>query len=153
MFALKGNIEAVSFVTMLFGVLHFWDDLEDRDQKISRDSVNAVMYNALIDLPRNSFYQANFNYLSPLIEIAILNWHAANAMEATESLDDKRIAFISRSDYCSVMIACARLVGGFEWANKITPFIRRYWHSEGFDQYLLNLKSQQAHNKEIHHVL
>lgn len=141
-FALKGHAGATAFISMVCNALHIWDDIKDGDKPLTIKHTDDMMYLALVALPRSTFYQENFALLNPILEVAILNWHAANAMEATDSLDDKRIAFIIRSDYCNLLIACARIVGGYEWAMQITPTIRRFWHDEGFDGYLKNLTTQ-----------
>lgn len=152
-YALQGHANAMAFCTVLFHVLHVWDDLEDRDKPISRDELDRAMYAALVVLPGNPFYQAHFRELNLLLEVAIQNWHAANEMERRGSEQDKHIAFITRSSYCDLAIACARLVGGYEWARRVTPMLRRFWHAEGFEGYLQNLEKQFATEKELGHVL
>jgi hypothetical protein len=144
---LKGNEEAVTFLIQLCRVLHFWDDLEDRDKSIPRSEVNAAMYIALVALPRNQFYRRYFDELNPLVANAIFNWHCANQLEAEDDEAAKQIAFVIRSAYA------ARILGGYEWAQEVAPEIRRHWHKEGFDGYLANLEKQRQGAKELSHVL
>lgn len=152
-FVLKRDEQAVAFMLLVCTVLHFWDDLEDRDKPIARSDVDAAMFAALIVLPRNPFYQRHFTELSATLELAILNWHAANELEQRDGIDDKRIAFVVRSHYCNLAIQCARLVGGYAWAREVSVPIRRYWHKEGMDGYLLNLEQQRRQAKELNRVL
>lgn len=151
--AMKQDEDAVAFLMVLFSIFHTWDDLEDRDKFVGRQGLDEMMFMALVVLPRNAFYQRNFQALSPLVETAIYNWHVANQMERDGSDEDKHIAFIIRSDYCNIAIKCAAIVGGYSWALEVSPELRRHWHREGFDGYLSNLAAQFENEKEIGHVL
>jgi hypothetical protein len=138
----RGHSEAAEFCIMLIEVLHLWDDLIDRDKPILPEAINKAFWQALVELPRNSFYQEHFHDLIPCLMTAILNWHAANAMEATPSEPDKEIAFILRSSYADIVIQAAHLCGGYDWAIQITPLIRREFHKEGYAGYRINLAKQ-----------
>lgn len=152
-FALKGNQEAIAFATVMCGILHLWDDLEDRDKRIAREDINRAMYAALVVLPRNTFYQQHFEELNAMVSAAILSWHTANWFEREGTEEDRHVSFVIRSDYCHIVLTAARLVGGYEWARSIAPAMRRFWHSEGFAGYLKNLAQQFAKEKELGHVL
>lgn len=143
-YVLKGHKDAVAFLSVLFHVFHVWDDLIDKDKPLHDDQISDAFFMALVVLPRNRFYQDHFAELNALVDSAITNWRAANSMERTESDDDKRIAFITRSNYCNVAITAARIVGGHQWAVEVAPLMRRYWHREGYDQYLKNLAAERA---------
>lgn len=145
---LPSNPDAVNFFCEIAMVGHFFDDLIDRDVKISNDDIYDGLWKALVVLPRNRFYRNNFDELNPILCNAILNWKAANEMEATNSESDKEIAFIIRSEYANLLIHSALLVGGPDWASKMTPKIRRFWHSETFAGYKENLAKQFAESKE-----
>ncbi len=152
-FVLKGHRDAVAFATILCGILHLWDDLEDRDKPIAREDIHTAMYSALVVLPRNAFYQDHFAELNPLVDSAIINWHTANIFERQGDDADKHIAFIIRSAYCNIVLAAARIVGGYQWVRSVAPALRRFWHKEGFEGYLSNLAKQFATEKELGHVL
>lgn len=143
-YVLKGHEDAVAFVTVLFHVFHVWDDLIDKDKPLHDDQISDAFVMALVVLPRNSFYRENFSELNAMVDSAITNWRASNAMEKTDSDDDKRIAFITRSNYCNIAITAARIVGGHQWAVEVAPLMRRYWHREGYEQYLKNLAKERA---------
>lgn len=142
---LLGNEAAVAFNLLFTEVLHLWDDLIDRDhpEKVTDEDIHRGFRGALVLLPANPFYRAYFDQLHPLIDVAILNWMAANTLEGTDALTDKEIAFIVRSDYINVFVKSLQLVGGFEHARKVLPEVRRLWHDEGYDQYLVNLRAEQ----------
>lgn len=140
---LLGDKAAVAFNLLFVEILHAWDDLIDRDKPVSDEDIHEAFQRALVLLPANPFYRKHFEHLHPLIDVAILNWHAANALEATESHADKEIAFITRSDYLNVFVKSLLLVGGFNYARKVLPDVRRFWHGEGFTKYLLNLAAEK----------
>lgn len=135
----KGNQAAAQFLSTVVSVLHTWDDLIDRDKPVSPEEINAAFVSALIDLPRNQFYVRHFDLLNPLLLSAINNWMVANQLESTLDMEDKRIAFISRSSYVDLITQVAFLLGGADWVNEIGPQIRRFTHSEGWEGYLKNL--------------
>lgn len=132
----RGNRSAYDFLTTMFQVLHFWDDLIDRDREVVPEEVNRCMWDALVTIPENVFFQQNFSQLMPLLKTAIWNWQAANVMEASQESLDKQIAFVLRSTYVDLVSMCAYIVGGRDWAHEVALEARRQTSSEGFDDYL-----------------
>ena len=139
---LLGDVAAVDFFMQIHGILHLVDDLTDRDKPVSNEAIEKGMWSALVDLPRNPFYRRHFDTLNPIVANSILNWGAANEFEKH---DDARleIAFVIRSDYANVLIQSAYLVGGKDWAVKVTPIIRQLWTRETFQDYLRNLSAER----------
>lgn len=138
----KGNKEAVSFLRIIVAVLHFWDDLIDRDKELSDDTINLMMWSALVDLPRNTFYGQNFVALNGLLMNAILNWQVATRFEREEA--NLEIAFIIRSCYIDLATLTALLCGGKAHVEDILPELRVAWHAEGLDGYRKNLTAEAA---------
>lgn len=142
---LKGHPAAIAFMETMVSVLHFWDDLIDKDKSLTDADVNAAMWNALVVLPQNTFYLQNFDALHPILVNAIANWQAATQFE--RETDDQRklqIAFIARSDYCNLLIQSAYLIGGRDWMLKMTPAIRDVWTEEDFSKYLDNVRLERS---------
>ena len=142
--AVKGNRDAADFLATIVAVLHFWDDLIDKDQQLTDKDINDAFWKALIVLPRNNFYREHFHLLNPLLMAAIHNWSAATKLEREGDSGDKHIAFILRSSYVDLITQSALLVGGPEWAEEVTPTIRRFTHSEGYEGYLKNLAEEES---------
>lgn len=138
---LKGNRDAARFVADLFAVLHFFDDVLDQDVEIEPERVYARLFQVLVDLPRNAFYAEHFATLQPLIAVAITNWRVANTYENAN--DKLHIAFILRSDYANILEMCCLIVGGPDWAYEKALEIREWFHDEGFEGYLSNLKTER----------
>lgn len=139
-----GNPAAAQFLMDMVEVLHLWDDLIDMDRPVPPEAINDAFRMALVDIPRNPFYQSNFDLLNPVLLSAINNWHVANILEAGDAEDDLRIAFISRSSYIDLITQVAYIVGGDEWVRHIGPDIRRFAHSEGWVKYQDNLKAERT---------
>ena len=136
------NESAVDFNLQLVDTLHVWDDLIDLDKPVSREDIHLAFRNALVLIPANAFYRQHFHQIHPLIDNLILNWLTANEMEDTQTQLD--IAWVIRSDYCNVLLKCLHIVGGFDYARKVWPSVRAFWHAEGYDSYLSSLEAEQA---------
>jgi hypothetical protein len=147
--ATAGNQDAACFLETIVNVLHFWDDLIDRDKPLTDEHINKSMWLALVTLPRNRFYQSNFSELNPILCIAIQNWIVANRFENTGSDHEKTIAFIIRSSYVDLVIHTATLCGGFEHGQQIALEARSLWHDEKLSGYLENLDKQFNDAREL----
>ena len=120
--ATKGNENAADFLLAIHQVADLWDDLIDKDKPVAADSINRAFYNALVAIPRNPFYGANFAALSPLIESAIIDWHTANAFEASKQ--NLQTAYGLRCSGQSLCIMTARIIGGSNFAETIALELR-----------------------------
>ena len=146
-YVLRGNEAAVAMFMALRDVLHFWDDLVDRDKPLTDADINRAMELVLLELPRMPFYRANFDVIHTTLVSAILNWKAATQFERTDE-SAAHIAYIIRSDYANILIQCAYLVGGMGWASFITPTIRKLWTNESFEEYCVNTEIERAKREE-----
>ena len=147
--AVRGDVDALAFLHEMAFVLHWYDDLVDRDRWISDDTTHNAMWRALVTLPRNAFYRAHFEELNPILVSAIANWRIANVLERQRepSVADLAIAFVTRSTYVDLVTMCATIIGGVDWAVEQGVAIRRWAHSEGFARYLDNLAAEKAARK------
>jgi hypothetical protein len=150
---LLGDEEATAFVVSLFAVLHCWDGLVDKDREVGDEEIDAAFTAALIDLPTNPFYQKHFAHLQPLMSVALANWKAANRMEESSDEEVLRIAFVIRSDYCSLVLKAMELIGGREYAQSHAVLVRRWFHSEGFENYRVSLLHERATRSKVNHAM
>lgn len=147
LFAAFGNLAASSFIEIVCEILHFFDDVADKDKWIEGARVQEACWRALVVLPRNSFYRENFAELNPLIASAIQNWGTANEMEQGDDDDALRIAFVIRSTYANIVIHVATICGGFEHGNEVSKRARELWHGEGYEAYLKSLASEKMYQR------
>lgn len=139
-----GNTEAARFIDLITTILHFWDDLIDKDKLPLDAEINRIMWSALVDLPRNPFYASNFVSLNAILMSAIVNWEIATQMERIPEEGDLSIAFIIRSSYVDLLTETAILIGGREHAVRTMLPIRRYIHDEGFWGFVQALKDEKS---------
>jgi len=143
-YALRGYQPAVDFFFLIRDVLHFWDDLIDKDKPVSNDYINRSMFSAVIRLPSNPFFRQYQDTLLPIMVNAVANWQTANQFEAEDDTRRLQIAYVIRSDYANILIQLAYLVGGYDWMVEVTPMIRDMWTNEDFEMYMLHLGQEIA---------
>lgn len=134
----KGDHEAFDFLMNVHEIVEVWDDLIDKDKAVSDLALNDTFYRALIVLPRNGFYQRNFSLLNPIFEAGILDWFTANALEAKGDTESLMAARVLRCNLQQLMVMCARVVGGVEWAKRVGLELRTMG-VETFAQYASEL--------------
>lgn len=143
-YVLRNNASAVEFFLTIRDVLHFWDDLIDRDHPVTPAYIHRSMFAALVTLPSNAFYRQHQASLMPVLVNAIGNWRAANDFESRDNRRELELAFVIRSDYANLLVQAAYLIGGVDWMVEVTPLIRSMWTSEGMSEYLKNLEAERA---------
>ena len=62
-----GNEDAIKFMETISNWSHLYDDLIDKDQDISEEFVHQVMWEVMVGLPLNKFYQENCRLLAPAL--------------------------------------------------------------------------------------
>jgi hypothetical protein len=133
---LLGNSSAINLAKAFMKTFSIWDDLIDKDEQISDGDINKCFWIIFVDLPNNQFYKQYFSLLHPIVINSIINWHAANALEKSGSTE---ISFMLRSSCIDIISMCAFIVGGEEWARKITPSIRKWSCNETYSEYVNDL--------------
>lgn len=140
-----GNRAAASWLANMVEALHLWDDLIDKDRPVLDETVNHVFNLMLVEMPRNPFYQAHAANLTPVLVMAIQNWHVANAVERGKEHEvTSEAAFILRSSYVDLVTMVATICGGDKHGVEVAKKVRALAHREGFDQYLKNLRAERA---------
>lgn len=71
---------ALRFVEIVYRAIEVWDDIIDRDGRVTDEDVHAAFTAILVELPFNSFLQQHKAALCPMLAVVITAWHAANAM-------------------------------------------------------------------------
>lgn len=127
---LKGDVSAIAMIRAFSTIAEVWDDIIDGDNP-SKSDVNSAFYLALVTLPRNTFYREHFVLLNPIVEAAIFDWHAANAIEATGQ--HKETTFMLKCTAQLLTVMSARIIGGPEWAVEVNTEMRRL--GETFTEY------------------
>lgn len=138
----QGNESAINMTLQLTLISQVWDDLVDGDQ-VSPELISKAFTTAMVHLPRNAFYREHEADLRPIVEQAILDWLCANDLERG-GVVDKEVSFVLRDSLIAVVQRAAALIGGWDWANKQGPRIRRFFHDELLTSYLADLKGREV---------
>jgi hypothetical protein len=136
---LKGNEAAADYCLGLAEVSQAWDDVVDGDKELTALRLHQAFMQAVVTLPANPFYRQHQAALQPLVESAVFDWCAANRLEKG-SEHDKSLAFVLRDNLVSVVVYCAYLVGGQQWAVEKGAEIRQFFHDETLVDYVRGLQ-------------
>lgn len=140
----KGDTPGYRFSVRMIGVLHFWDDLIDKDKSHPDEVVHEVMRIALLELPFDPFYQKFGAKLAPVLDNAILNWRIANTLEDEGSSQCLEVAFGLRSSYVDLISMSLAIENGLEYAVSVGRLLRVEMAPESFADYLSNLSKEKA---------
>jgi len=123
----KGNQSAMRFCADVLSVAHVWDDLVDADKLVLPSEADKAFRTAMLEIPANEFYRANFIFLHPVLVLIWAQWDAANQLEADPREGDKAKAYMLRASLYQLFHACAVVCGGLDWASEIGPEIYRLY--------------------------
>jgi hypothetical protein len=90
---------AVEWLLMLWGAIQVFDDVADGDP-VEREDLNAAIWNTLVGMNQNTFWQANSHTLAPIVASAILKW------------------FVWRAGYYDVVLMAVALCHGTQRATE-----------------------------------
>lgn len=132
--ALLGDEDAISFAETIGQITQQWDDLFDEGVAPGDETVNELLWAALVRLPVEPFYQRWFNVLYPLLRQMIVDWLDANELQKGTD-HDKLLAYVLRDSSAGLVTQCAGLVGGYAWMRQVGPAIRRYFMDEPIEEF------------------
>lgn len=125
-------LEAVEWLLMIFIASQFFDDVADKDE-ISEDFFLEALWNILVEMPKNSFYQKHHASLSVILELAVLKWNASDIMERKNAAT--AVSFVWRAAYYDIVLYVCRLCHGVRNsmlnADKVLML-----YGESLDEYL-----------------
>lgn len=117
--------DAVALGEILADISQVWDDLIDRDVPVSNNAINTMMRYAMIDIPKNAFYQRHFASLHPVMEDRLYTWFDANLLEQTGGRRNLQVSYVLRSVITDILIHMAYLEGGFDHRQRMALLIRQ----------------------------
>lgn len=124
--------DATEWLIGLWEVIQLFDDIADGDP-LDRDDVDAAIWNALVGLPANAFYQRNAHVLIPLMSVAVLKWKASDQVERNG--EACATSFVWRAGYYDIVLATAQIEHGVEAAMDIGPVILKLY-GESLEEYM-----------------
>ena len=119
-------------------LLDFWSVIQGLDDWRDNDPVEArhkekVIYQVMVEMPQNLFFQAQSHNLLPIISSLVLRWIGANKLE--ENKEQLHKAYMWRAAYYDLILEVVRLVHGFEGAANAADYVAKLY-GETFEDYV-----------------
>jgi hypothetical protein len=115
-----------------FDVIQGLDDWRDNDPVEPRQK-EKVIYQVMVELPQNLFFQANSHNLLPLVSILVLKWIGANKLE--DNREQLHKAYMWRAAYYDLILEVVRLVHGFDDAANAAEYVAKLY-GETYEDYV-----------------
>lgn len=147
---LCGNHDAARFVVDIAQCSHAYDDLIDRDKPVPDAAVHGLVWKLLVSVPTNAFFRQHQDVIRPVLITAILNWHAATAMEKSGCAEQLHIAHALRYALGDVLLLCMAIVGGHQHAMDNAHRARLMVQRDTFAHYASEHPSQEPNHTDPH---
>jgi hypothetical protein len=115
-----------------FNVIQGLDDWRDNDPVEPRQK-EKVIYQVMVELPQNPFFQTHSYNLLPLVSILILKWIGANNLE--DNREQLHKAYMWRAAYYDLILEVVRLVHGFDDAANAAEYVAKLY-GETYEEYV-----------------
>jgi hypothetical protein len=116
----------------------FWDVIQGLDDWRDNDVVDPaekekVIYQVMVALPSNLFFQRHAQHLLPIMSNLVLKWIAANRLE--DNKEELNKAYMWRAAYYDLVLEVVRLVHGYENAAVASQYVAKMY-GESFEDYV-----------------
>lgn len=125
-------LAAEKWLIDFFYVIQGLDDWRDNDP-VEPNQKEKVIYQVMVELPQNLFFQANSHNLLPLVSILVLKWIGANKLE--DNREQLHKAYMWRAAYYDLILEVVRLVHGFEQAANAAEYVAKLY-GETYEDYV-----------------
>jgi hypothetical protein len=115
-----------------FSVIQGLDDWRDDDPVEPRQK-EKVIYQVMVELPQNHFFQTYSHNLLPLVSVLILKWIGANKLE--DNREQLHKAYMWRAAYYDLILEVVRLVHGFDGAAGAAEYVAKLY-GETYEDYV-----------------
>lgn len=105
------DLEAQEFLMIVLNAIEVWDDIIDRDGRVTSDDINNAFSQLLVKLPANDFYRRNYAALAGMIVVMITSWHTSNADSSTS--ESQAHAYTLRKEFINLVVLCVALTSSF----------------------------------------
>ena len=125
-------LTAQKWLIDFFWVIQGLDDWRDNDP-VEPKQKEKVIYQVMVELPQNHFFQSNSHNLLPLVSILILKWIGANKLE--DNREQLHKAYMWRAAYYDLILEVVRLVHGFDGAASAAEYVAKLY-GETYEDYV-----------------
>lgn len=123
---------AIEWLLMLWDAIQVFDDVADGDG-VKREDLDVVIWNSLVGMHQNVFWQANANSLLPVVATAVLKWQASDQAERDGKADAR--SFVWRAGYYDVVLMVVTLCHTAKHAKELSRRVMELY-GEKFENYL-----------------
>lgn len=120
-----GDASAVEFMVAISEIAELWDDLIDKDKELTKAEIDSAMFTALVTLPCNQFFNANKQFLMPLILQSINSWQDSVELEKGGE-SDRAYALTLRMMSLQLCSMIVMLKKGYHHARDVSLEIWRF---------------------------
>lgn len=115
-----------------FSVIQGLDDWRDNDP-VEPQQKEKVIYQVMVELPQNHFFQTHSHNLLPLVSILVLKWIGANKLE--DNREQLHKAYMWRAAYYDLILEVVRLIHGFDAAANAAEYVVKLY-GETYEDYV-----------------
>jgi len=125
-------LTAQKWLIDFFWVIQGLDDWRDNDP-VDPKQKEKVIYQVMVELPQNHFFQSHSHNLLPLVSILVLKWIGANKLE--DNREQLHKAYMWRAAYYDLILEVVRLVHGFDGAASAAEYVAKLY-GETYEDYV-----------------
>jgi hypothetical protein len=130
-----GNVDALNMYLMFIDLSHTWDDLVDKDQEATENSINNAFMIALVYLPSNPFYRSIQDQIMPMWLSVVSAYEVANKFEKDKDEHGIEIAHSLRYAAGHIIAYALHACVGPEKAKEALPLLWKDIFFERFEDY------------------
>ncbi len=123
---------AIEWLLMVWDAIQVFDDVADGDE-VKREDLDIVIWNSLVGMHQNAFWQANANSLLPVMATMVLKWQASDQAERDGKADAR--SFVWRAGYYDVVLMAVTLCHSAKQAKDLSRYVMELY-GEKFEDYL-----------------
>jgi hypothetical protein len=125
-------VDAQLWLTDFWDVIQGLDDWRDNDP-VDPTEKEKVIYQVMVAMPMNPFFQRHANHLLPIMSNLVLKWIAANRLE--DNKEELSKAYMWRAAYYDLVLEVVRLVHGYVDAANVSDYVAKMY-GESFEDYV-----------------
>lgn len=135
-----GDRDAIEFLLSVFSAAEFFDDVIDGDVELDKKTAVHVLFDLLVDLPLNPFFERHKLQLIPIVIVGINAWLDANVLEQGSD-NDKALAYVLRDLYMELLSLVVYLTRGQAYLREHSVEMRKFFtQHESLEEYKRKLQ-------------
>ena len=126
---MHGHEDAAGFLYAYGAASQALDDLCDEDTNKSENCV-TVGERFLVGIFGNPFFQQHAGALVPVMLGGLMEWDLSNALHDSKNETLRTFGYVRRESGDALIVMCAYLVAGPDWARKVAIEVAEHYHSD-----------------------